>query len=264
MLHIDVSNACNLRCEYCGALSPYRKGVVSKEELLDSLQTWSQKILPQSMSLTGGEPFLHPNCDEIAITVRKLFPKANITIISNGYLIPKLSDDFLKILVEKNITIRISQHIPDSEHQRELKDVCKRLKHFGVKHALYDSASQWVPLYHLDDHGIPLPYKSYPKKAWTKCSSPFNPMIHGHSLFNCCHLSFIHSFIKECKSHPNEWDRALNFKVITSDRSLVEIVNYLRTGPMETCSFCPEKIVTVEPRQIPIDQLHTIHRIITK
>lgn len=91
----ELTNKCNLRCVTCNIWKEKPKRQLS-------LKTISKVLghcqLPVSVALTGGEPFLHSNFDEIYKYLFKLFLQKKvreINVATNGYS-PVLLD-FLKI-----------------------------------------------------------------------------------------------------------------------------------------------------------------------
>lgn len=46
-----------------------------------------------TIRLMGGEPLLHPHVIDFCTTTRKLFPTSEIVLVSNGILLPMLTDE---------------------------------------------------------------------------------------------------------------------------------------------------------------------------
>ena len=65
VIHIDVTNACHLRCANCTRhlghhQKPYFMDLDFVEKALDSMEGFPGKV-----GLMGGEPFMHPKIKEI-------------------------------------------------------------------------------------------------------------------------------------------------------------------------------------------------------
>jgi len=61
-----VTNRCNFRCEFCFYYAEIEKGRKPNELSLDEIDQLTRKLGPLlQLSLTGGEPFLRKDLDEI-------------------------------------------------------------------------------------------------------------------------------------------------------------------------------------------------------
>ena len=92
-----VTNRCNFRCPFCFYYAEIEKGRKPEELTLDEIEQFTRKLGPVlQLSLTGGEPFLRNDLDEIA----SLFIRNNyvtyLTIPTNA----SLSDRMVKFLEE--------------------------------------------------------------------------------------------------------------------------------------------------------------------
>lgn len=124
MAHIIPTRRCNLACTYCNEYDDFSKPValdimVSRVELLGKLKTGV-------ITVSGGEPLLHPELDDIIRAIRKNATLAGM--ITNGYLltadrIRKLNDaglDYLQISID-NVK-------PDEVSKKSLKVLDKKLQ----------------------------------------------------------------------------------------------------------------------------------------
>ena len=124
MAHIIPIRRCNLSCTYCNEYDDYSKPVpletmVHRIELLGKLRTGV-------ITLSGGEPLLHPELDAIISSIRKNATLAGL--ITNGYLltadrIRKLNDAGLDYL-----QISIDNVMPDEVSKKSLKVLDKKLQ----------------------------------------------------------------------------------------------------------------------------------------
>ncbi|MDR0869301.1 MAG: radical SAM protein [Planctomycetaceae bacterium] len=260
----NFSFGCNLKCEHCGTFSPYRSGLVPKEELLESFDLWSQKIQPVEIHVSGGEPFLHPDIKEVVIHLKKAWPHANLMIISNGLLLPNISDDVFQTLAGLKVKIRISKHFSDKKHEEILNNVTHRLTTFGIQNWILDSTVNWLVYYPLDDRGLPIPSRSNPKAAWSRCYIKYNAFILGHHLWRCSGIGEIqHGIQNGCLTSP-EWLPALNHHAVSCDQSVQDILQYLHLGVIPECTLCREDCVYIKPCQISPQKLKEIQSLLAK
>ncbi len=124
MAHIIPIRRCNLSCTYCNEYDDFSKpvplDVISRRlELLGNLKTGV-------ITLSGGEPLLHPELDEIIRGIRRHATLAGM--ITNGYLLTaervrRLNDAGLDYL-----QISIDNVMPDDVSKKSLKVLDKKLQ----------------------------------------------------------------------------------------------------------------------------------------
>lgn len=94
---VQIVEHCNLNCKQCNHLSP-----LAEEEYLDinSYQRDCNRLSElfdgkmSRMSLTGGEPLLHPQVTEFMRITREAFPIGRIMLMTNGLLLPTMPEGF--------------------------------------------------------------------------------------------------------------------------------------------------------------------------
>src|SRR5438477_102203 len=124
LAHIIPIRRCNLSCAYCNEYDDYSKPVpldtmLHRLELLGRLRTGV-------ITLSGGEPLLHPELDEIIRGIRS--NKALAGLITNGYL---LTADRVRRLNDAGLDylqISIDNVMPDDVSKKSLKVLDKKLQ----------------------------------------------------------------------------------------------------------------------------------------
>jgi len=124
MAHIIPIRRCNLACKYCNEYDDYSKPVpldtmLHRVDLLGRLGTGV-------VTLSGGEPLLHPELDDIIRGIRGNHALAGL--ITNGYLLTaericRLNDAGLDYL-----QISIDNVMPDDVSKKSLKVLDKKLQ----------------------------------------------------------------------------------------------------------------------------------------
>lgn len=111
---ISITGICNQKCEHCSNGGGNKKGVL-RLKLLKEILKWH----PGYIVLTGGEPFLHPEIDEIIYQVKS--DNAFLRICTNGTLLSaKINIDFLEAMDENDI-IQISFDAADKETYAKMR-----------------------------------------------------------------------------------------------------------------------------------------------
>src|SRR5580658_3057813 len=82
LAHIIPIRRCNLACEYCNEYDDFSKPVPTNEMFrrVDKLAELGTSVI----TISGGEPLLHPELDDIIRRIRKRGMIAGL--ITNGYL----------------------------------------------------------------------------------------------------------------------------------------------------------------------------------
>jgi MoaA/NifB/PqqE/SkfB family radical SAM enzyme len=124
MAHIIPIRRCNLSCTYCNEYDDYSKPVplatmLHRIELLGKLHTGV-------ITLSGGEPLLHPELDDVIRGIRRNATLAGL--ITNGYL---LTADRIKRLNDAGLDylqISIDNVMPDDVSKKSLKVLDRKLQ----------------------------------------------------------------------------------------------------------------------------------------
>ena len=124
LAHIIPIRRCNLACAYCNEYDDFSKPVAleTMHRRLDHLAELGTTII----TLSGGEPLLHPELDEIIARIRRHGVMAGM--ITNGYL---LTADRIKRLNQaglEHMQISIDNVNPDDVSKKSLKVLDKKLQ----------------------------------------------------------------------------------------------------------------------------------------
>ena len=132
LAHIIPMRRCNLACGYCNEYDKVSEPVPLAEMIkrLDKLADLGTSVI----TISGGEPLMHPQLDEIINHIRVRGMIAGL--ISNGYYftperIKRLNDAGLEYL-----QISIDNVEPDEVSKKSLKNLDKKLQHLS-KHAAF-------------------------------------------------------------------------------------------------------------------------------
>ena len=111
-LLIEITNKCPLNCIYCSSNSNVRKNTFIDKKILKKIILDAKKVGIEVIQLSGGEPFQHPDINEIIDFILKKGLKLEIYTCGNAYIngeyhsIPK---DFIKYHEgNPNLTLRFN------------------------------------------------------------------------------------------------------------------------------------------------------------
>ncbi|HXW18781.1 MAG TPA: radical SAM protein [Candidatus Acidoferrales bacterium] len=124
LAHIIPIRRCNLACTYCNEFDDHSEPVPTEEMYgrIDRLGAMGTSII----TISGGEPLLHPDLDGIIKRIRKNGIIAGL--ITNGYLLVKERIERLNRASLEYLQISIDNAIPDEVSKKSLKVLDAKLQ----------------------------------------------------------------------------------------------------------------------------------------
>ena len=124
LVHIIPIRRCNLSCTYCNEFDDFSKPVPLDEMFrrIDKLGEMGTAIV----TISGGEPLLHPELDEVIRRIRKNGIMAGM--ITNGYLLTADRIEKLNRAGLEYLQISIDNAMPDDVSKKSLKVLDQKLK----------------------------------------------------------------------------------------------------------------------------------------
>jgi MoaA/NifB/PqqE/SkfB family radical SAM enzyme len=124
LAHIIPIRRCNLACTYCNEFDDFSKPVPTEEMFarIDRLGSFGTSIV----TISGGEPLLHPELDAIIGRIRKNGILAGL--ITNGYLLVKERIERLNRAGLEYLQISIDNVMPDDVSKKSLKVLDQKLE----------------------------------------------------------------------------------------------------------------------------------------
>jgi MoaA/NifB/PqqE/SkfB family radical SAM enzyme len=124
LAHIIPIRRCNLACEYCNEYDDFSKPVATETmfQRVDKLAELGTSVI----TISGGEPLLHPALEQIIRRIRKRAMIAGL--ITNGYLLVAERIERLNRAGLEWLQISIDNVIPDEVSKKSLKVLDKKLE----------------------------------------------------------------------------------------------------------------------------------------
>ncbi|HTU35116.1 MAG TPA: radical SAM protein [Candidatus Acidoferrum sp.] len=124
LVHIIPTRRCNLACTYCNEFDNFSKPVPTEEMFrrIDRLGEMGTSII----TISGGEPLLHPDLDGIIRRIRKNGIIAGL--ITNGYLLVVERIERLNRAGLEYLQISIDNAVPDDVSKKSLKVLDQKLQ----------------------------------------------------------------------------------------------------------------------------------------
>lgn len=132
LAHLIPIRRCNLSCTYCNEFDDFSKPV-SKEVLfgrVDRLASLGTSII----TISGGEPLLHPELEEVIRHIRRRGIIAGM--ITNGYLLTRARIETLNDAGLEHLQISIDNVMPDETSKKSLKVLDQKLL-LLAQHAIF-------------------------------------------------------------------------------------------------------------------------------
>jgi len=181
-----VSQNCSLKCEHCCEQVPYLndKGFSSVEDIVSDVK----KIAESSeflnfVELIGGEPFLHPQIEELIEELLKIENIGYIKSFTNGTIVP--SDKLCNIINNPRFMLQISNYELAAKG-RLLANIFKtrsKLDKFGIRY-LFTRNFEWLDFSSFDEHKSSIEYL---KNAFNKCFLKNCHRVYKGKLYRCPH-----------------------------------------------------------------------------
>lgn len=249
-LEIDVVIGCNLKCEQCSHLSPFRKGLVPADELLQWFRSWSEKIEPAELDLLGGEPLLHPELPRILRESVKIWDQTEIKLITNGFMFAKVAPEVFRALEETQIQVVISDHCSSEADKMKFEEAISKLRNTSVRYKIRKSNRKWIVQYNTNPEGVACMFSSRPKRAWETCLSKTCVALANNKLYKCAVLSSMIEGVAENALSRKNWSAAFTYKPLTLEAAPREIMEHLLRREVPACTICPDRKIYIEPKQI--------------
>jgi len=112
-LELHTCDHCNLNCANCNNFANHVHGERYYEYYTFEKDMERLKELVSHISLIrvlGGEPLLNPNTNQYIKKLRELYPYAEITMVTNGILLTKASEELLETLRETNSAVDLTAY----------------------------------------------------------------------------------------------------------------------------------------------------------
>jgi MoaA/NifB/PqqE/SkfB family radical SAM enzyme len=124
LVHIVPVRRCNLACTYCNEFDNVSNPVPTAEMLrrIDLLAAMGTSVV----CISGGEPLLHPDLDDIIARIRRHGMLASM--ITNGYLLVPSRIERLNRAGLEHLQISIDNVMPDDVSKKSLKVLARKLE----------------------------------------------------------------------------------------------------------------------------------------
>ncbi|MGH7551374.1 MAG: radical SAM protein [Gemmatimonadota bacterium] len=133
LAHVVPIRRCNLSCAYCNEFDKH-SAPVPLDEMLRRIDRLAE-LGTTAVHLSGGEPLLHPDLDEIVRRIRERGMLAGL--LTNGYLLTRQRIERLNDAGLDQLQISVDNVTPDEVSKKSLKILDRKIR-LLAEHALFD------------------------------------------------------------------------------------------------------------------------------
>lgn len=245
-VELHVVDRCNLNCNSCSHFSPmvkqdfdhfpaFQKDIRRLGELFEFII---------NIRLLGGEPFLEKDLDKYVVLTRSTFPYAKIEVVTNGLLIPGVSEKVLRAVSEQDILVNITLYPLAVNILQRIEDV---LNKYDVSYVVSDPVTDFRKKF--------LPGgNSDPEKAFAECTvGRYCTFVYGGKLYLCSGAALV-KYYNECAGTDIV---CRNSCVDLYNTSAQEILEFLKHSN-DSCRYCGKTSVVPWSVCTDIDLTHWI------
>ena len=113
-IEFATTDACNLNCKRCARFAPIASHDFYDHEVVKQSFIRLKEFIKHinMIRILGGEPFLDEEVDDYFCFLRKLYPFAEIRIVTNGLLIESMPARIINSIIDNDIGVDISFYPP--------------------------------------------------------------------------------------------------------------------------------------------------------
>lgn len=220
-LEFHIADHCNLNCHACGHCSS-----LVKEPVFPVLKKFTKDFEQLNkfiddigiIRIMGGEPLLNTEINEYIKLNRRLYPFADIRVVTNAILLPQMPEDFFETLRTCNVAVDITFYHPMQSKMPDIKNLLyKKDVKFNISSTPKDVFFQ---------RGLLKPHNHLRKTFFLECEYYCTFLYDGK--IAACTRPFTNKYFN---GYLDLYDES-----ITTEK----IIHHLLT-PMKLCGYCGDK-----------------------
>jgi hypothetical protein len=224
-VEMHIVDHCNLNCKGCSHFSPIADELfMDIDEFTSDLKQLSRLVSNiEVIRLMGGEPLLHPNITDFIRSTKFLFPSSDLHIVSNGILLPTMTNEFWNTCRQNSICIDLTIYPPFVEKEKTWVEIVRSNR---VKVRIAEKPTFSTIINSRGD--------SDTKRVSEKCIFPGFAMVRQGRLYHCWMPALVHYFNRQYDELiPNKDYLEIYDPKITG----WDLLSQIEKGS-ETCKYC--------------------------
>lgn len=237
---IILIKTCNLNCKGCTHFANLFNKQIEEDNVYPiqnyekDLRILSQYVNVFRLRLLGGEPLLYPYLGEAIKIAKQNFPLSDIRIVTNGLLIPQMSDELLSIIKENNIGIDISSYKPTIKIKEK---IIFKLEQFDIDYCFEGYEDEYIREF---SKNISIYKENDKEKAVQNCFALQCQTLLNGKIYKCPFEALGYKFFKYfgVKSDVVNW----GYDIRNDNINWNNMVDNLKSNPVNACKYCSDKI----------------------
>jgi organic radical activating enzyme len=236
-MEFSLTDTCNLRCSNCTTSSPFMSdaNLPSLVSFVESLSLLSRVVRCDELRLVGGEPLLNKDICGFMRAARQSGIFQNIRVITNGLLLPRMSEEFWQLADIVRISVYPATAAVFSE---------SKLESFRVTASRYRTTLEVI----RDTHFIKatsdtrIEDVSAVQRIFSDCGEAHGwscHLLYRNRLYRCSRVHTLDRYLSGLGvEHENFTDQD---GLVLDDRTdlFSDLKNFLQSPePLKACSFC--------------------------
>lgn len=231
ILEFHLVDHCNLNCAGCSHFAPLVRG-----EAFSDLNTFKRDLFRlrqlfddvYEIRLMGGEPLLHPDINGFIEFSRQTYPKANISVSTNGVLLQKMPAAFWRTCAANDVLVKLTNY-PINLNFSSIKQLANS---YRVRLKIPKQVNTFFQF--INNKG-----DSNPSQSFQNCRAMYTtPFLRDGRLYSCSFAPHVHLFNEYFKQEiPVTENDSIN---ILSDVTPQQVHTFL-ANPIPLCQWCKTK-----------------------
>ena len=233
-INIPITYKCTLNCKYCGSNIPYHKNPVhrSLQDIKNDIELFFMYVDEVGeLDIMGGEPFLHPNLNEIIEFIMDNYSERiqNLQIMTNATCRPDIK--VIETLKKYKLVVAISDYSNSVNVNDKVNSFINKMKENSIKYEKLN-LNYWV------DFGTDKIEKKNDEVNlslfFEKCNSLCRVFI-DKKFYYCA----VEGFAIAAKLFKEEKKDLIDFSNIKCKEKIVDFeLGYISDGYLSYCLYC--------------------------
>lgn len=230
-METHLADGCNLNCKGCLHFSNLfeREEFPDLDCLLRDIEYIAEKCEIFQFRVLGGEPLLNPRLPFFLERLRQIIPKSDIAVLSNGILIPSMSEELFLTMKRNYIGFNLTVYPPTLKMMDKITNV---LIQYGVPYGSHIARTEEFTRFML------LKPNELETTVYTKCESRGIIELYKGRLHKCPLETFVYKYYEKYDLPSVELE---GVDIYQKDLDWESLVVGLTAHKGEFCRYCSEE-----------------------
>jgi len=234
VIEFYITNQCNLACTNCNRFNDHDfRGHYAWEDSAPAVEAWSQRINAPLITIIGGEPSLHPGLETWVANLRRLWPRTEIMVQSNG--------TNARLARELDLWNKYRTGWGISVHQPQMRPALEK-QWFPVIDGFFEN-TEFTPAAVIPYGDSFAVHHSDPVTAFNACTMRTSHTIFRGQLYKCPVMAVLPEFRTQQSVIMDARQEQLlsQYQPLSADCTEQQLIDFVGTRhqPIDQCEFCP-------------------------